>query len=294
MTLFTAEGLLLADSPALDDRVESIRRSYLAWLLTQDAWASDAEVRESWLLEQQFLHSRRAPGNTCLSALRDGGTGTPEDRINWSKGCGGIMRAAPAGAVAGDWFELGARAAALTHGHPSGYLSAGVLAHLVGELVRGAALVDAIQHARAVLVTWSEHEETSAAIDGAVALAETGDVTPEALETLGGGWVGEEALAIGLCCALVAPDVRSGLLLAVNHSGDSDSTGSIAGNLLGAMHGLDALPQDLLDDLEGRRRHRTDRPRARRGERRRLTVPMLAGSRAPTSTQRIAVASRSS
>ncbi len=72
------------------------------------------------------------------------------------------------------------------------------------------------------------------------------------METLGGGWVGEEALAIGLCCALVAPDVRSGLLLAVNHSGDSDSTGSIAGNLLGAMHGLDALPQDLLDDLEGR------------------------------------------
>ena len=104
----------------------------------------------------------------------------------------------------------------------------------------------------AVLVTWPEHEETSAAIDGALELAASGDVTPEALETLGGGWVGEEALAIGLCCALVAPDVRTGLLLAVNHGGDSDSTGSIAGNLLGAMHGLDALPRDLLDGLEGR------------------------------------------
>jgi ADP-ribosylglycohydrolase len=46
--------------------------------------------------------------------------------------------------------------------------------------------------------------------------------------------------------------VRTGLLLAVNHGGDSDSTGSIAGNLLGAMHGLDALPRDLLDELEGR------------------------------------------
>jgi ADP-ribosylglycohydrolase len=85
-----------------------------------------------------------------------------------------------------------------------------------------------------------------------VALASSGPVTAEAIETLGGGWVGEEALAIGLCCALVAPDVRSGLLLAINHSGDSDSTGSIAGNLLGAMHGVDALPTDLLDDLEGR------------------------------------------
>ena len=109
-----------------------------------------------------------------MSALYAGGRGTPESPINDSKGCGGIMRVAPVGAVAGDWFELGARAAALTHGHPSGYLSAGVLAHLVGELVRGASLVDAVEHARAVLVTWSEHEETSAAIDGAVALAETG------------------------------------------------------------------------------------------------------------------------
>ena len=52
--------------------------------------------------------------------------------------------------------------------------------------------------------------------------------------------------------ALVAPDVRSGLELAVNHSGDSDSTGSIAGNLLGALLGVDALPADLLGQLEGR------------------------------------------
>ncbi len=200
-------------------------------------------MRDSWLLDQRFLHSRRAPGNTCLTALYAGGGGTPESPINDSKGCGGIMRAAPAGAVDRDWFELGARAAALTHGHPSGYLSAGVLAHVVGEVLRGEALADAVEHARAVLVTWPEHEETAAAIDGALALAASGDVTPEALEGLGGGWVGEEALAIGLCCALVATDVRSGLLLAVNHGGDSDSTGSIAGNLLGAMHGLDALPQ---------------------------------------------------
>jgi len=69
---------------------------------------------------------------------------------------------------------------------------------------------------------------------------------------LGAGWIAEEALAIGLYCALVAPDVRRGLLLAVNHSGDSDSTGSTAGNLLGVMHGVDALPEDLLEQLEAR------------------------------------------
>jgi ADP-ribosylglycohydrolase len=127
-----------------------------------------------------------------------------------------------------------------------------VLAHVVGECVRGTTLFEAVKSATAVLVTWPDHRETLDALRAAQALAGSGDVTPERLATLGGGWVGEEALAIGLCCALVALDVRSGLLLAVNHSGDSDSTGSIAGNLLGAVHGVDALPADLLQQLEAR------------------------------------------
>jgi hypothetical protein len=35
-----------------------------------------------------------------------------------------------------------------------------------------------------------------------------------------------------------------------HHGGDSDSTGSIAGNLLGAMHGVDGLPARWLEQLE--------------------------------------------
>ena len=39
-------------------------------------------------------------------------------------------------------------------------------------------------------------------------------------------------------------------MLAVNHGGDSDSTGSIAGNLLGALMGIDAIPERWLAQLE--------------------------------------------
>jgi ADP-ribosylglycohydrolase len=39
---------------------------------------------------------------------------------------------------------------------------------------------------------------------------------------------------------------------AINHSGDSDSTGAIAGNILGAMLGEAAIPQRWLDDLGSR------------------------------------------
>ena len=75
---------------------------------------------------------------------------------------------------------------------------------------------------------------------------------PEAVETLGAGWIAEEALAIGLYCALVAKDFRHGVLLAVNHTGDSDSTGSICGNLLGAMLGEEVIPKEWLAVLEAR------------------------------------------
>jgi ADP-ribosylglycohydrolase len=48
----------------------------------------------------------------------------------------------------------------------------------------------------------------------------------------------------------VAKDFTDGVLLAVSHSGDSDSTGSIAGNLLGVQFGFDAIPSTWLEELE--------------------------------------------
>ena len=71
------------------------------------------------------------------------------------------------------------------------------------------------------------------------------------VETLGQGWVAEEALAIGVYAAMVGQvDLRKGLMVAVNHSGDSDSTGAIAGNILGTIHGEDALSRLSLGDVE--------------------------------------------
>ena len=82
-------------------------------------------------------------------------------------------------------------------------------------------------------------------------LAAAGDPSPETVESLGQGWVAEEALAIAVYCALVSPnDFASGVRLAVNHSGDSDSTGAIAGNILGAKLGVGAIPDHWLSVLE--------------------------------------------
>jgi ADP-ribosylglycohydrolase len=248
MTLFTAEGLLLAApsateaDPPLGRYVRATHRAYLRWLRTQDG-ARVAAPDDGFLLSLPALHSRRAPGNTCLSALRSAAMGAVQRPLNDSKGCGGVMRVAPAGlARIRPVFRLGCEVAAITHGHPSGYLSAGFLAALIAAVLDGASLPAAIQTARAELRAWPHHDECLAAVDHALTLAAGGPRTAAMLEQLGGGWTGEEALAIALFCALTAPDFEDAVALAVAHAGDSDSTGAITGNILGALWGTDAIP----------------------------------------------------
>lgn len=140
--------------------------------------------------------------------------------------------------------------AALTHGHPSGYLSGGVLAVLIFALADGATLMEALDHAKSLLVSHRGHEETLQALDDAVRLSTAGISHPEAIRRLGEGWVAEEALAISLYCALVAESFEQAIIVAVNHDGDSDSTGAIAGNILGTALGVNAIPERWLKPLE--------------------------------------------
>ncbi len=94
------------------------------------------------------------------------------------------------------------------------------------------------------------HEETLRALERAEAFAAMGEGTPEEVEGLGAGWIAEEALAISVFCAEVSPDLESAIRLAVTHSGDSDSTGCITGHILGALHGVEAVPKRWLDQLD--------------------------------------------
>ncbi|MDO8671593.1 MAG: ADP-ribosylglycohydrolase family protein [Dehalococcoidia bacterium] len=256
MTMFTAEGLIRADNRLQQKGIchppSVIHHAYLRWLETQGERPRhlDKAVNDGWLMKIPALHSRRAPGNTCLSALRSGEMGTVERPINDSKGCGGVMRVAPVGLVAAEPFKMGCELAAITHGHPSGYLSAGFFASVISSITKGNSLESAVAGARDTLLTWPKHEECLNAVDSALRLARTTPPTPENLELLGGGWVGDEALAIALYCAIAASDLESGVIMAVNHGGDSDSTGSMVGNILGALYGKSAIPARWLAQLE--------------------------------------------
>ena len=88
-------------------------------------------------------------------------------------------------------------------------------------------------------------------IDKAIELSENDLDDLENIRYLGEGWVAEETLAIAVYCALkYSNDFEKAIVASVNHSGDSDSTGSVTGNILGAYLGLSAIPQKYLDKLE--------------------------------------------
>jgi ADP-ribosylglycohydrolase len=271
LTMFTAEGLVRGRIAVRmlgnDDPIPEVQFAYQRWWYSQGVdWSSAAGVflgdhaePDGWLIRVPGLFSTRSPDQTVARALADfgagGAAGSVTNRINDSQGCGGVLRAAPFGLWSSDpaeVFALAVRGAALTHGHPSGYLSAGAFAVIVQQALLGRGIDDGVWLALQVLETWEGHEPTSKALAIAVDLAEQGVPTPEQMaETLGAGWDGPAALAIAVCATLAAgEDVESALRIAVHHGGNSDTTGAICGNIVGALMGIGALPVDWLADLE--------------------------------------------
>ena len=192
---------------------------------------------------------------TCLSSLRHGGHGTIKELINDSKGCGGAMRSAPVGLFRRfdpkQAFDLGARSAAITHGHPSGYLSAGMVSAIVRHLMDGMDIQAATEASLQILKGWDGYEETLRAVTKALDVAKSASKDhPTIIHSIGGGWVGEEALAIALYAVLVAKSYVEAVRIASNHDGDSDSTASIAGQLWGAWKGLTEIPHGWLTKLD--------------------------------------------
>ncbi len=265
MTLYVLDGLLewieWQNAGQAADPAACVWLACLRWHRTQTGVLPEGAppAPGRWIDDHAELRAHRAPGNACLSGLAIPGMGLPGDPKNPdSKGCGTIMRSAPYGMVPGledhHVVSLARQGAVLTHGHPTAWTAAAAYALTVSALLGGRGLQDAVAHARAWLDTTGEDgAETRAALDAALAAAADAPDDAGAPGTLpaalGEGWVAEEALAIAVYAALVgqarAADPSAALALAlrigVNHGGDSDSTASLAGQLLGALHGVAVL-----------------------------------------------------
>ena len=262
MTLFTAEGLLQSWSHN-ENALTCVSRAYLHWLKTQGVShpliQKQLPADDGAFVNHPDLNHRRAPGNTCLSALQSMQQ-LDELATNNSKGCGGVMRVAPVGLfyyplpytteTLEKVFHTGGQLAAITHGHPTSTWSSAVLAVLIYCLLHGRTLPEALQDAKSLLIKQPDHKETLMALELAIALAQSGNRPEGAIQQLGEGWIAEEALAIAAYAVLKTETLEDALVMAVNHSGDSDSTGAIAGNLAGIIYGARSIPDKWLLELE--------------------------------------------
>jgi len=259
MTLFTAEGILRSETRGNERGIchppSGVYYAYQRWLHTQ-GYPKDKEydwIYTGWLLSIKELHNTRAPGNSCISALLSKRQGTISKPINNSKGCGGVMRVTPAGLFypRETAFQMGMDFAALTHGHPSGYLSAGALAFIIASIIEGEEIKQAAEKALIELKKYENYEECYESLKLAIDLSVSNTEPQDAISRLGEGWVGEEALAVSVYCALKYKyDFRKALLTSVNHDGDSDSTGAITGNILGAYLGISQIPKEWVEKVE--------------------------------------------
>ncbi len=270
MTLFTAAGMIDAlekyAPPMSADYIKFIYENYMSWLTTQEDFMLSSEMSPSWLLKFEELRHRRGPGNTCLSALRLGYNGSIEYRINSSKGCGGVMRAAPIGFLTALKFPmnikeiglLGAESAAITHGHELGFTPAAFLAMAVAYILNGRTIYDAILLSKNTFFEifpekTDLRDRFTELVERALELARADEDIDDldAIRELGGGWVAEETLAIAIYCSVRYSDnFEKALVAAVNHSGDSDSTGAVTGNILGAYIGYEKIPAKFKENID--------------------------------------------
>ena len=248
MTLFTAEGLIRAmvrgKGKGICHPPSVVHHALLRWYLTQGGRPAQ-EVDTVGLVADPRLHRRRAPGMTCMSALGAARTLGDLPR-NASKGCGTIMRVAPVAFMGGDLREVEALAmetSALTHGHRTGQEAAAAWALILAEVLSGAPV-----EAGATSVAGRFGSETRDAIRSALTAPRDG--RPETVESLGGGWTAEEALGIALYAVLASSSFEEGLRIATTHAGDSDSTGAIAGNLLGLLYPQEVIAHPWRREIE--------------------------------------------
>lgn len=263
LTLFTAEGLLRGIVRTKQKQIEKnnkdtsiiVFRAYLRWLYTQGLktphW--DSKTYDGWLIKVKKLHAYREPGVTCITVLGKGIMGNMNRPINNSEKCGGVIRVAPVGLIEDEEnvFDVGCRIGAITHGHPTAYLSTGALATIIYYIIEGLEIEEAVNK---TIEKLQEHEGSDDCINllkKAVELSKQGEPGIDKINQLGQGFMAKETIAIGVYCALAyQDDFKKAILLAVNHDGDSDSTAAVTGNILGAYLGIDQIEAELVERIE--------------------------------------------
>lgn len=255
LTLFSVDGLIKSARIKKENSSPNINimfDSYRDWFRV---CAKSQKLQNGWISSLDEIRSYNGSGKTCMEVLSNNKPGTIEKIINNSKGSGAVMRSAPFGLKYHNnpykAYEYAKKCAIMTHGNPSGYLPAAVYAAIIANIIKGENLEEAILRSIGYLNTEKSSENIKQLLEKAIALSRT-DIKPEkAVQQIGLGWVGDEALAIAIYCSLKTPnDFKKVIINATNHNGDSDTVGSIAGGIVGTYIGCQNIPSEFKSKLD--------------------------------------------
>lgn len=245
----------------LEGFTKQAHQSFKDWYQTQINRSSMSDSQDG-LLNFKELYKRQAPGNTCMSALHNNINRSVKFKINDSKGCGSVMRVAPLLVLkqhykltSEELFDVSAYQAAITHGNDEGMSATGFFTVLLDDLANGQSFKDAYSHSLQVTKKQKPNNFINYIAGVYQKSLEPGLLEGNDLEkTIGGGWIADEAVGVALYCAMKTNSFAQCLELSTNHSGDSDSTASMAAQLYVAKNGLvvsDILfPTDLDNVIE--------------------------------------------
>ncbi|RXA19582.1 ADP-ribosylglycohydrolase family protein [Methanosarcina sp. MSH10X1] len=181
-----------------------------------------------------------------------------KDEIHWSesgigsKTCGSLMRAGILGFVYRNDPQKLAKVALIsgkiTHSHPVAEAASIAGAYSVKLALDG---VEPGEMFEPLLeVTQGISKEFTHALENSYKLAYSDIGDEEGLKKLGQGWYADETFALAYFCILRSPDdYRKAVQTAVNITGDSDSVGGVAGGILGARLGIEAIPVSWVEAL---------------------------------------------
>jgi ADP-ribosyl-[dinitrogen reductase] hydrolase len=242
---------------SLEDFTKDAHKAFKNWYETQINRYSALSNNEG-LMGFKELYKRQAPGNTCMSALHNNTNRSVKFKINDSKGCGSVMRVAPLLVLkehykltSEELFDVSAHQAAITHGNDEGMSATAFFTVLLDDLANGQSFNDAYTHSLKVTKKQKPNGFINYIEDVYKKSLEPVLLTGNDLEEIiGGGWIADEAVGVALYCAMKTNSFAQCLELSTNHSGDSDSTASMAAQLYAAKNGLAASDILFLTDLD--------------------------------------------
>ena len=272
MTIYTAQGLIhaLKHNSSSDEMVVEVHKSYLRWIgsllhnqpeltdLYRALYSAD-ELLHNDLLESgenRGLDKKMCRGGSTFTALLSGNRYSTSNPAPEGVRCGTIMRSAPIALCCYRnpelAFSVGCECAALTHGDPTAYLSAGVMCMLISHLLSGMEMREAIDHSLQYLGKQPNSTLLLHVLQKGVNLAQSPSLRPiDDIKQIGKGWRADENLSIVLyCCIRFDKNVKDALLACVNHDGDSDSVAAVCGNVMGAYVGRGGLPEEFVNHIQ--------------------------------------------